>query len=37
MPLWNRFTDTGNFSRGYAEQVLTGATEHGTALLDGEL
>jgi hypothetical protein len=37
LPVWSRFTDTGNFSRGYAEQVLTGAAEHGTALLDGVL
>jgi hypothetical protein len=37
LPVWSRLTDSSNFSRGYAEQVLSGAMEHGTALIDGIL
>jgi hypothetical protein len=37
LPIWSRLTDSSNFSRGYAEQVLSGAMEHGTALIDGIL
>lgn len=37
LPVWSRLVASGNFSRGYAEQVLSGAMEHGTALIDGIL